>query len=408
MITPIYLKKMWILDKRSSIFYKIRIEFNMHYIWAMKTFFSLFFYKRIFIANIIIPVGLGFLMMTIIGRSISHQMNHFDSTFSLGMINMDEGNELSIAIEKRKDIHLVEGVTKENISEKLEQKEIDLALVIPKDFSKKLAEGQQTTIQLYHQNNTIQIDDLMSSISDVEENIIQSRLDSIGSNVDFINPIEIDDKYDSNFIETTNKNISNYAPLLLFLFSFIGLIFPSVILFAGAKKKRGIESFALWDKVLGISLWGTLAGMLFLLGLWLSIWFMDGLPAFLKGFFKQYFTIINSLHFIWVLVLSNIFWTSLLSFFNTKAEKQIGAFGISYLIFSLFLFGLFFSSALLPVFDEGGSMILLFVPVMNGLAVIKKILLGGGISFMFILLSIVGFLLWGGLGYFILQKQTTT
>ena len=32
-------------------------------------------------------------MMTIIGRSISRKMNHFDSTFSLGLVNLDEGNE---------------------------------------------------------------------------------------------------------------------------------------------------------------------------------------------------------------------------------------------------------------------------------------------------------------------------
>lgn len=373
----------------------------------MKTFFSLFSYKRIFITNIIIPILLGFLIMTIVGRSISRQMNHFDSTFSLGLINLDEGNELAIEIKKRKDIQLIEGITKENISEKLDANEIDLALIIPKDFSKNIAQGEKAALELHHKNNSTQIDDLMSSISDYEENIIKTRLDSIGSNDAFINPIAINDVYDSNFMETTNKNISNYAPLLLFIFGFAGLILPSIIIFSEAKEKRDIKSLTLLDKLLGISIWGILTGILFLLGLYLSIWFMSGLPAFIKGFFKQYFTIINTLHFAWIFLLAHFFWASLLSFFNAKAERHIGALGISYFIFSLFLFGLAFSSFFLPMFEEGNSMILAFIPIINALAVIKKILLGTGIDFIFILLSIISFLLWGGLGYFILKKITT-
>ncbi|MGK0387308.1 MAG: hypothetical protein ACI94Y_000032 [Maribacter sp.] len=372
----------------------------------MKTFFSLFSYKRIFITNIIIPILLGFLMMTIIGRSISRKMNHFDSTFSLGLVNLDEGNELATEIKKRKDIQLVEGITQQNISKKLKENEIDLALVIPEDFSKSIAQGGKIALQLYHENNLTQIDDLMSSISDFEENIIKTRLDSIGRNNAFINPIEIDNVYDSNFTETTNKTISNYGPLLLFIFGFAGLILPSIIIFSEAKEKRNIKSLTLLDKLLGISIWGVFSGMLFLLGLWLSIWFMSGLPAFIKGFFKQYFTIINTLHFTWVFLLAHFFWVSLLSFFNAKAERHIGALGISYFIFSLFLFGLAFSSAFLPLFEEGNSIIFAFIPIINALAVIKKILLGTGIDFIFILLSILSFLLWGGLGYFILKKQT--
>jgi hypothetical protein len=369
----------------------------------MKTFFSLFSYKRIFITNIIIPILLGFLIMTIIGRSVSRKMNHFDSTFSLGLINLDEGNELVAEIKKRKDIQLVEGITKQNISKKLEENEIDLALIIPEGFSKNLTQGGKTALELHHKNNSTQIDDLMSSISDFEDNIIKRRLDSIGSNHAFINPIEIDDVYDFNFMETTNKNISNYAPLLLFIFGFAGLILPSIIIFSEAKEKRDIKSLTLLDKLLGISLWGILTGMLFLLGLWLSVWFMAGIPAFIKGFFKQYFTIINTLHFAWIFLLAHFSWAALLSFFNTKAERHIGALGISYFIFSLFLFGLAFSSFFLPMFEESNSIILAFIPIINALAVIKKILLGTGIDFIFILLSIVSFLLSGILGYLALK-----
>lgn len=343
-------------------------------------------------------------MLSFLGKRMSNQMNNYDSTFKLGLINLDGPNDLYEQISNRKDIQLIKGITASNASMKIKENIIDLALIIPKNFTVNLRENKQVKLQIFHSGNSSQIDDLNSSISSFKQKIIQQRMDSLQLSSEVLNPISIQENNNTNFITTINQSISNYAPLLIFIFGFLGLIFPINILFSEAKEKREIRQNPLWNKMISTSLCGAITGIIFLVGMWFSISFIDGHPAFLKGFFSKYFSFIHTIHLLWVLFLSQLFWVSILAVFSHKSQKPLGAFGISYFTFTIFILGLLMASVFLGFMSNSTSLLFPFLPITNGLAIIKHLFLGEGISFIFLLLSILGFLLWGGIGYFIANK----
>lgn len=371
----------------------------------MKTFLSLFLYKRLLLANILIPLFFGFALMTILGKSISVGMNDFDSTFSLGLVNLDKGNSLAEKISKRKDIIFVEDVTATNAQEKVSRGAMDLALVFPADFSKKIEQGKQAEIKLYHSNNQIQIDDLLSSISRFEENIIIERMDSIGLSYDYTNPVSIvDTDVSPNFIKGINQSISHYTSLLLLFFGFMGLIIPSNIVFSEAKEKSSIRSNPLWDKILGVSLWAVFSLIFLLVGLWLSFVFTTGHPSFLKGAFHKYLSFGNYLNLIWIVGMGHFLWASFFAILNHKAERPIGAFGISYFAFTLIFTCLIMASIFFSDQEITGLNPNLLIPPINIYQAIKDLLLEDSIQWVNMLLYISSCLFFGGIVFVVTKK----
>lgn len=371
----------------------------------MKTFLSLFFYKRLILANILIPLFLGFILMTILGKSISKGMNDFDSTFSLGLINLDGENSLAERISKREDIRFIEGITIANAQGKVSKGEIDLALVLPKDFSEKIENKEKAEIKLYHSANQIQIDDLMSSISRFEENIIIKRMDSLALSYDYINPVSVKDTDTSpNFMKKINQGISRYTPLFLLFFGFIGLVFPSNIVFSRTKGKREIHASPLWDKIIGVSVWAVFSLVFLLVGLWFSFLLIEGHPSFLKGVFQKYFSFTNCLHLIWILGMAHLFWVSLFAILNHKAERPIGAFGISYFMFTIIFSCLIIASMLSSSQETTGINPSLFIPPMNVYQAIKNLLIEESTNWMNMLLYIFSCLVLGGIGFVAAKK----
>lgn len=344
--------------------------------------------------------------MTILGKSISSGMNNFDSTFSLGFINMDGENILAERIIKRKDIQIIEGITAANAQESVSNGKADLVLILPKDFSEKIERGQEAEIKLYHSNNETQIDDLMSSIQRFEENILIQRMDSLGLPDGYINPISVNDVDTSpNFVKKINAGISNYTPILLLFFGFLGFIFPSNITFSEAREKRQIQSNSVLDKIIGISIWAVFSVIFLLIGFWLSFQLTEGHPSFLKGIFRKYLSLSNCIQLIWILTISNLFWASLFAILNRKAKRPIGAFGISYFMFTaiftcIVLASIFFSSQ-----ESAELNPLLFIPPVNAWYMIKNLLIEESTNWMNMLLYISSSLVLGGISFVAASKM---
>ncbi len=373
------------------------------HLYIMKTILSLFSYKRVVIGNIIIPILLGFLFLTLLGKNISHRLNYFDTTFSLGLVNLEADNELIQFIKNRKDIILEEGLDEQIVREKVRKKELDLGLIIPQDFNKKIAEGKQVELQLYHRNNTSDINDLSSSISRFETKVIRTRLDSFNLSMNYVNPVVVKETNTQDFIKEINQNVGNYTPLLVFVIGLLSLVWPSMILYSSVRKKNRIGEASYISQFLAISLFGVMGALFFILGMWCSIWFSNGHPSFLVGIMKKIFSMGGMLNLTWILFLTQFFAIGILNTLNHKAKTPVGAFGISFFVMSCFLVILLATSVLLSNWENISYSIVLF-PFSNAIGMSKHIFIEEGISWSLILLFIIGTLVWGGASFLISKK----
>ncbi len=376
----------------------------------MRTVISLLKRKRIWIFNIILPLLFGFFLLNMIGKSISVSMNDTGNKIHLGLVNLDAENDLSKKIEQRQDIKIADGITAANIEQKIKDKEIELGIIIPKGFGDKINRLEMAEVKLFHRGNDLDVEDVISSISDFEENIIAERMDSMNLSDSYVNPITIKEKNISNIniIEIIDNNIRNYLPVILFLFAFLGLTLPAGLSLHNLPKDSSLLKIPIWDKLLGVSFFGLLTTLILILSFWLSIQFFDEHPAFLKGLIKKYLSIYNVFNLSWILFLSNIFWTCIISFMDRKTERRLGRFGIYFFTLTMFFIALITVSGLSYLFNLKISAATSFTPLLNSFTGIKEFLSINGISFPSMLLLLTGLLFWASIGFFILKFSSSS
>ncbi len=238
----------------------------------MRTIISLLKRKRIWVINFILPFLFGFFLMNALGKNISQTMNSVGTTIKAGIVNLAGDNELINQISKRKDIKIIEGITKDNIEKKLKENEINVGVIIPSNFNNQIFNDKNTTLKLFHKGYNHVIEDFVSSITEFENQIIAQRLDSLNVSKNYINPITVEDKNISNIIAKIDNNFKNFIPVLLFIFAFLGLIFPCSSTLYNVVKKDTLGNTPLWDRLLGVSFLSIITVLILVASFWASIW----------------------------------------------------------------------------------------------------------------------------------------
>ncbi|MGB1217730.1 MAG: ABC transporter permease, partial [Saprospiraceae bacterium] len=275
--------------------------------------------------------------------------------------------------------------------------ELNYGLIIPDNSQEKINEGKTSEITLYYKNESSSEEIILSAIRNYEIKIAKKRINNLEQNYSYINPISIERISTNNFIENINNNLGKYLPLIPVLFGFLGLIAPCTALFSS--RKKGALNYAVkWDKLIGISFSGIMASFFVIMGMWLSIQFFSGHPAFMKGLMKNYLSWKNVFYLIIMILFSHLFWAGLLGYLSQKTKNTLGAFGISFFVFFIFSIFCFIFLSL----DFGN--ISAFIPASNILAYSKSILLGNS-NWFSVILSLSGCFIWGILGYFILPNS---
>ncbi len=371
----------------------------------MKTFFSLLRYKRFWILNLVIPLLVSFLLMTIIGLSISQQMNSVPSKTQMGVVYSGDTTDFIEGLKKQNDIELIFDIDSSSIYEKVSSRKFSLGMIIPENFSTNIQEHQKNELKVYY-NNEKDLKKLQTYLEAYKNKIISVRLDSIQLSKNFLSPFSVKEVNALDLNEFLNQGIKmiestlkTLLPLILILFGFLGLIIPASIIFSNAKNKGKIEDASFLDKIIGVSIWGTLISLLIVIGLKSSLFLIPRQPAFLQGIFKSYLSNYNLLQFTILLFLSHLFWSNILAFFNRKAQTFLGAFGFSYFMFSIFFILTFLTSSIISILNYEENWIVTFMPVFNILSGGQQVLSEKGISLFFFILLIIGLFMWAVIGF---------
>ncbi len=343
-----------------------------------------------------------------IGKSASAYLEQPFSVIKVGVLASNEENDLFQNLEIRKDIEIIKNNSLSEIQKNISNGKYDLGLIFPNKFLKNIEEEKNVEIELIHQGTDLKTEKIFSIISDYEKSIVTNRMDSLGIKNSVINPITIKETNTYQFIQAADSNIRHYLPSVLFLFSFLGLLFPCSISLYNLSKDNQLGGTPIWDRILGVSFFGLISALLLIVSFWQSINISEGHPAFLKGMVKKYLSLKNVFHLSWILFLSNFFWSAILAFIDRKTEQKLGRFGIYFTVIILFISSLFLISELFVPLNSEINFLNVFVPIKNTLIGCKEMLLGQGISFMPFLLEVIGLLFWGVIGFFILKFSLTS
>jgi len=297
-----------------------------------------------------------------------------DSTVKMALVSSDKNHSLIQELRSNRNLIIVDSIPENELLNTVKKGEINYGLIIPNNSQEEISQGKTSELILYYKNESRAETIIMNTIKNYEIKIIKKRVNDLEQKYSYVNPISIEIIGTTNFIDSINNNLSRYLPLLPVFFGFWGLIAPCTALFS-SKKKGMLDVAPKWDRLLGVSFYGMMASFFVILGMWFSIQFFGGHPAFMKGLMKNYLSWENVFYLIIMILLSHFFWSGLLGYLSHKTKNTLGAFGISF-----------------------------FIPVSNILNYSKDILLANT-SWMNIILTLLGCMIWGTLGYFVLPSQ---
>lgn len=342
----------------------------------MKTLRAFLLHKRIWMMNILFPLLAAFLLTSLLGGSLSSRLNETGGKTRVALLGGDDAAPLVERLLLRMDLEVDTSIGESQIPELLKNGGLDIGIIIPKGMDAEIEGNRTASITIYHRGSSTTLSSIIGMVQNYEEGIVSTRMDSLGLPMSYVNPIEVREQMGFGMLERMEGGIRSTLPMLVFLFGFMGLIVPVATAFPDGPLKGGLDNIPVWDRLLGISLLATLSALLAVFGIWMSLRFHAGHPAFLMGFFKQYLSPYNLLHLTWMMFLSHLLWSAVLAFAAKRAGRFLGAFGIGCFISALYLLALLSAWAVAQGMGDTVAEWVAFVPCLNILAAAKMLLAG--------------------------------
>ena len=129
---------------------------------------------------------------------------------------------------------------------------------------------------------------MQSALENYKNDIVSKRLEKLKFDERLLEPLEIIDVDMATAKETLGKAIGGFIPYVLVMFIFLGAMYPAIDLGAGEKERGSLETLLsspatkfeiTMGKLLVVSLTGLVSGLISVLGISSSLFFIDKIPV---------------------------------------------------------------------------------------------------------------------------------
>ncbi|WP_055669239.1 ABC transporter permease [Desnuesiella massiliensis] len=246
-----------------------------------KELLDIFRDKKTVIMSILIPLIIFPIMFGVIGKSMNNTTKSVEENLIIYV--KDAGNSsLGQFIKAQKGIKFEES---SNVEEDVKNGKILLALEIPNDFDKDVAEEKTSNINIIYDNSSqksqMAISKIEAFIDAYSKNVVSQRLSKRNIEQKLLTPINIERKTTEKESEGFSKfMLSLLLPLLLVIYSVSGPIAPATDLGAGEKERGTLEPLLttkasrmslLWGKFFAITTMGLLTTLASISGVLISM-----------------------------------------------------------------------------------------------------------------------------------------
>ena len=214
-----------------------------------------------------------------------------EKILKIAYINESEDNLTKQLLSDQKGVNIIEGVQLDSIESYIKSDSLQGGLYLGKGFLKKIKTNSSGDVKIYYKSSDLMSKSkkrIQAALDIYKEKIISERLKQLNVDGQILEPITITNIDMATAKETLGKAVGGFIPYVLVMFIFLGAMYPAIDLGAGEKERGSLETLLsspatkfeiTMGKLLVVSLTGIVSGLVSVLGISSSLFFIDKIPV---------------------------------------------------------------------------------------------------------------------------------
>ena len=218
-----------------------------------------------------------------------------DKVLKIALINDSNDFLIKELLSEQKGVQVVEGISIDSLESGIKSDSLQGGLYIGKKFLKNISSNATGNVKIYFKSS-----DLMSkskkrmqdALEGYKQKTVRDRLNKLNIEDQLLEPLNVINIDMSTAKETLGKAIGGFIPYILVMFIFLGAMYPAIDLGAGEKERGSLETLLsspatkfeiTMGKLLVVSLAGMVSGLVSVLGISSSLFFIDKIPEQIRA-----------------------------------------------------------------------------------------------------------------------------
>ena len=214
-----------------------------------------------------------------------------EKILKIAYINESEDSLTKQLLSDQKGVKIIEGVPIDSIESYIKSDSLQGGLYLGKGFLKKIKTNSSGDVKIYYKSSDLMSKSkkrIQAALDIYKEKIIAERLTQLNVDGQILEPINITNIDMATAKETLGKAVGGFIPYVLVMFIFLGAMYPAIDLGAGEKERGSLETLLsspatkfeiTMGKLLVVSLTGIVSGLVSVLGISSSLFFIDKIPV---------------------------------------------------------------------------------------------------------------------------------
>ena len=214
-----------------------------------------------------------------------------EKILKIAYINESEDSLTKELLSDQKGVKIIEGVKLDSIESYIKSDSLQGGLYLGKGFLKKIKTNSSGDVKIYYKSSDLMSKSkkrIQAALDIYKEKIIAERLKQLNVDGQILEPINITNIDMATAKETLGKAVGGFIPYVLVMFIFLGAMYPAIDLGAGEKERGSLETLLsspatkfeiTMGKLLVVSLTGIVSGLVSVLGISSSLFFIDKIPV---------------------------------------------------------------------------------------------------------------------------------
>ena len=214
-----------------------------------------------------------------------------EKILKIAYINESEDSLTKELLSDQKGVKIIEGVPIDSIESYIKSDSLQGGLYLGKGFLKKIKTNSSGDVKIYYKSSDLMSKSkkrIQAALDIYKEKIIAERLTQLNVDGQILEPINITNIDMATAKETLGKAVGGFIPYVLVMFIFLGAMYPAIDLGAGEKERGSLETLLsspatkfeiTMGKLLVVSLTGIVSGLVSVLGISSSLFFIDKIPV---------------------------------------------------------------------------------------------------------------------------------
>lgn len=202
--------------------------------------------RRAIISMIVIPMfifpvifgGLGFFAIKEVRKAQNKQV-------VIGLVQPIPENAVVSALRETEGFTVTTLEADVDPFDQVENTKIDAVIVFEPDFAEALEGTGAGKMTIYYRstgNGGIMRSRIMSVVNDYRDDVRESRIQSLGFSMDFINPVNVSFEDTATQQEQIGEAVGGFIPYIFIILCFTGAMYPAIDLGAGEKERGTLET----------------------------------------------------------------------------------------------------------------------------------------------------------------------